>query len=130
MLARFLLERMKVNKMFAFVFVGQIGFILLLYFTHSYMWALAFGITWGLIGGIERIVISMILPNYFGRKHIGSIKGVATTVTVMASAFGPLPFGLAFDLFGGYQEILLAILSFPVLGVIACLFSPKPVKLT
>jgi hypothetical protein len=36
----------------------------------------------------------MILPDYFGRKHIGSIKGFATAVTVMASAFDPLASGL------------------------------------
>jgi hypothetical protein len=39
----------------------------------------------------------------------------------MASAFGPLPFGLAFDLFDGYQEILLAIFIFPVLRVRLCI---------
>jgi hypothetical protein len=46
----------------------------------------------------------------------------------MASAFGPLPFGPAFDLLDGYQEILLAIFIFPVLRGIACVLSPKPLK--
>ncbi|WP_416149116.1 MFS transporter [Salipaludibacillus sp. HK11] len=128
MLAGFILEKVKIHYMFAFVFFGQFIFIITLYFTDSFVWAIAFGILWGFIGGIERIVVSMVFPDYFGRQHIGSIKGVATTVTVSASAFGPLPFGIAYDWFGGYQEILIFMMVFPALGIIASLMSPKPYK--
>ncbi|MDQ0258072.1 MFS family permease [Evansella vedderi] len=69
--------------------------------------AILFRITWGIINGIERIVLSIIWPNYFGRKHLGSIKGAVMTATVVGSAFGPLPFGVAYDLFGGYGQIIL-----------------------
>ncbi|PYZ94045.1 MFS transporter [Salipaludibacillus keqinensis] len=128
LLAGFLLEKVKVHYMFAFVFLGQFVFIMTLYFTDSFMWAIAFGLIWGFVGGLERIVISMVFPDYFGRRHIGSIKGVATTITVAGSAFGPLPFGIAYDLFGGYQEILLFMMLFPALGITASLLSPKPIK--
>ncbi|WP_310793591.1 MFS transporter [Salipaludibacillus neizhouensis] len=128
MMAGFVLEKVKVHYMFAFVFFGQFIFIITLYFTESFMMAVIFGLIWGFVGGMERIVISVIFPDYFGRRYIGSIKGVATTVTVCASAFGPLPFGIAYDLFGGYQEILLLTLIFPALGLTASLLSPKPHK--
>lgn len=70
----------------------------------------------------------VIWPNYYGRKYLGSIRGVAMTAMVVGSAFGPLPFGFAFDWFGGYQEILMASMVFPILGVFAALMSPPPRK--
>ncbi|SDO28251.1 MFS transporter [Alkalicoccus daliensis] len=130
LLAGFLLEKFKVNYMFALVFAGQFIFITILYFTNSFTLAVIFGLIWGFTGGLEKICISVIFPDYFGRAHIGSIKSIASTVMVAGSAFGPLPFGIAFDYFGGYEEILLISLLFPVLGVLACFFSPKPVKQT
>jgi len=128
MLAGFVLEKVKVHFVFAFVFAGQFIFIVTLFLTDSFTMAVIFGLIWGMTGGIERICISIVFPDYFGRRHIGKIKSIATTVMVTGSAFGPLPFGIAYDVFGSYQEILLLSLVFPVLGVAACLLSPKPVK--
>jgi MFS family permease len=124
----FLLERIKVNLILAIVFVGQILFILTLNFTDSYVMAIVFGALWGITGGLERITVTIIYPDYYGKEYIGSIKGVAMTVMVIGSAFGPLPFGIAYDLFGGYQEILLFVIIFPMLGFLLSLLSPKPIK--
>jgi cyanate permease len=49
---------------------------------------------------------------------------------VLGSAFGPLPFGYAYDTFGGYTEILLISLIFPVLGVVCSVLARKPEKLS
>ncbi|WP_245411645.1 MFS transporter [Alkalicoccus urumqiensis] len=126
--AGFILERIRVHYVFAFVFLGQLIFLIVLYFTQSFAWAVAFGLIWGFTGGLERICISIVFPEYFGRKHIGSIKSIASTMTVVGSAFGPLPFGAAYDFFGGYEEILLVSLVFPIAGIAACLLSPPPKK--
>lgn len=127
MAAGLVLERTRPQLMFAFVFIGQLLFIIVLLLTESFAVAIIFGLIWGFIGGVEKIVISYIFPDYFGRRHIGSIKSIATTVTVMGSAFGPLPFGIAYDYFGGYTEILLAMLLFPLIGIVASLASAKPI---
>ncbi|HEX7064683.1 MAG TPA: MFS transporter, partial [Bacillales bacterium] len=58
--------------------------------------------------------------------HLGSIKGFATTFIVIGSAFGPLPFGVAFDLFHSYTEILIAMMIFPVIGCVSAFISPPP----
>ncbi|MFC4738314.1 MFS transporter [Bacillus daqingensis] len=126
--AGLILERVSVRYVFAFVFIGQFIFIAVLLMTGSFYMAVVFGLIWGFVGGLERICISMVYPEYFGKTHLGSIKSIATTVTVAGSAFGPLPFGIAFDLFGGYTEILLIMLLFPAIGTAACLLSPPPVK--
>jgi len=48
---------------------------------------------------------------------------------VIGSALGPLPYGVAYDLFGGYSEALLASIAFPVVGVVAGLLAVKPRRL-
>ncbi len=50
------------------------------------------------------------------------------TVMVIASALGPLPFGAAFDFFGGYTQVILVMMLFPAIGSIAALLAPKPRK--
>lgn len=128
MVSGFILERVNVHIVLGLSFIGQIIFILLLTQVNTYILAIGFAVLWGIIGGIERITLNIIWPNYFGREHLGSIKGIATTTMVIGSAFGPLPFGIAYDVFGGYTEILLIILIFPILGTLAAFLSPPPKK--
>ncbi|WP_257348405.1 MFS transporter [Pseudalkalibacillus decolorationis] len=128
MVSGFILERIKVHIVLAASFIGQLVFVIILLFTESYGMAILFGVVWGIVNGLERITLSIIWPDYFGRKHLGSIKGLAMTTMVIGSAFGPLPFGFAYDLFNGYSEILLLTMIFPIIGFIFALISPAPKK--
>ena len=129
-LSGFILEKIQANYMLAVTFIGQIFFLILLIFSKSIILALAFGILWGIVGGIERIALNVIWPNFFGRKYIGSIKGLAMSVMVIGSAFGPLPFGIFYDFFGGYNEILIVMMIFPALGAVSAFMAKKPVLKT
>jgi MFS family permease len=124
------LDKISVNYVLAGIFIGEIIFILFLLITKTTLLAIVFGILWGISGGFERIALTYVWPSYFGRAYLGSIKGIATTVMVLGSAFGPLPFGYAYDTFGGYTEILLISLIFPVLGVVCSVLARKPEKLS
>ena len=126
LLSGFIVERIQVNKILAFTFAGELIFLLVLLNMNSIYWAILFGVIWGIVGGFERIALSIVWPNYFGRVHLGSIKGIAMTATLIGSAFGPLPFGIAYDLFGGYMEILLFLMLFPFMGFLAAWASPAP----
>ncbi|MDF0727283.1 MFS transporter [Cytobacillus sp. S13-E01] len=126
-LSGFILEKIQANYMLVVTFIGQILFLLLLIFSKSIILAVAFGVLWGIVGGVERIALNVIWPNFFGRKHIGSIKGLAMSVMVIGSAFGPLPFGIFYDFFGGYNEILLVMMIFPALGAVSALLAEKPI---
>ncbi|WP_209124873.1 MFS transporter [Alkalihalobacillus sp. BA299] len=127
-LAGFVVERIKVNYVLAFVFLGQIGIMMMLIFTESYGAAILFGIARGIVGGFEVISLGIIWPNYFGRANIGSIKGVSATIMVIGSALGPLPFALAYDRFASYHEILYIMMIFPLLAMFFAIISKKPVK--
>ncbi|ESU31554.1 hypothetical protein G3A_16110 [Bacillus sp. 17376] len=123
-----LLDRVKVQYVLAGIFAGEIIFILVLLAADKTAIAIAFGVLWGVSGGFERITLNYVWPSFFGRKSLGSIKGSAMTVTVLGSALGPLPFGLAYDYFRGYEEILLISIILPLLGIAASLLAKKPLK--
>ncbi|WP_245208090.1 MFS transporter [Sediminibacillus dalangtanensis] len=122
----YLVDRISVHYILAITFLGHIISLVVLLFTDSAAMAIAFGVIWGVVNGFERITLNIVWPNYFGREHLGSIKGLAQTCMVISSAFGPLPFGLFYDLFGGYQEILLVMLLLPITAGTLSLFAPRP----
>lgn len=123
-----LLDKVKVQYMLVLVFAGEIVSLLLLQNANFIAAAIIFGLVWGVSMGMERIVMAVVWPNYFGRKHIGSISGISMAMIVTGSALGPLPLGIAFDIFGGYAEILWALLLFPAIGMAAALVANPPVK--
>ncbi|SDP63227.1 MFS transporter [Halobacillus aidingensis] len=125
-LVGYLVDRVPVHYVLAITFGGHVIALFVLLQVSSWTGAVIYGVVWGIVNGFERIVLSIVWPNYFGREHLGSIKGLAQTVMVLGSAFGPLPFGIFYDWFGGYQEILWVMIALPLLAAIFSLFSPKP----
>jgi len=95
---------------------------------HSVSMAIIYGGLLGVVLGLTTIGGSVIWPEYFGRRYLGSITGITMTAGVIGSAIGPLPFGLAYDLFGGYQEILIIFMIFPLLATVAALLASAPRK--
>ncbi|MDC3412021.1 MFS transporter [Aquibacillus sp. 3ASR75-11] len=124
----FITEKIKTNYLLFLVFLIEIVLLLLLLIMSNYLIAIIVGILWGVANGLGRIATNVIWPNYFGRRHIGSINGVGVTMGVAGSAFGPLPFGIGFDIFQSYTPVLLLSLIFPLIGVTCSLLATKPVK--
>ncbi|QBP41861.1 MFS transporter [Paenisporosarcina antarctica] len=123
-----LLDRVKVNIILAGIFVLEIVLLMMLQITNTIFMAVLFALVWGISNGFERIALSYVWPSYFGRAALGSIQGLATSVMVFGSAIGPLPFGIAFDIFGGYKEIIWISLIFPIIGIISSLLAKQPEK--
>ena len=88
--------------------------------------AYGFGVVMGLQGGIEMLVLSVVYANYFGRRHLGSIAGLAATLGVAGSALGPMPLGIARDLLGSYSTVLIGFAALPLTLGIACLLCCRP----
>ncbi|WP_191566434.1 MFS transporter [Metabacillus idriensis] len=127
-LTGFLLERIKVRYMLIIIFSSEIMSLYLLQQVDVFYTAVIFGVIWGINVGMERITTGIIWPNYFGRKYLGSLSGISMAMVVTGSALGPLPFGIAFDWLGGYEEILWGIMLFPAAGVVAAFFARPPKK--
>jgi MFS family permease len=89
--------------------------------------ALLYSALLGLHTGIQRFSGAVTLAGFFGRGHFGSIKGIAMSLVIGASALGPLPLALAKDLLGRYDLALIALMAFPVAAGIAVWSARPPV---
>jgi MFS family permease len=110
---------------------GQVllGIAMFLVINVSATWqAFSYGIFLGLAGGLTLTISGVVWPNYYGRKELGRIRGLATTASVAAAALGPLSFGYIFDLTGSYTPVVLALLTLPATCLVAALFAIPPGK--
>ncbi len=80
----------------------------------------------GASSGLWTVAADVAWPAYFGRRHLGSIRSVGFAVGVVGAAIGPIPFGLAYDLLGGYNPAITARLVLPVAACIAVLRTRPP----
>jgi MFS family permease len=88
--------------------------------------ALLYSACRGASGGLWMVAADVAWPAYFGRRHLGSIRGFGFAVGVAGAAIGPIPFGLAYDLLGGYNPAILGLLALPVMALVAVWFAKPP----
>jgi MFS family permease len=90
--------------------------------------AVVYGVAMGLSSGMMGTATGVIWANYYGRRHLGSISGLATTVSRIGSALGPLPLAVAYDLSGSYSAALRIEMVVPLALAALALFvrPPKP----
>lgn len=101
--------------------------MLVLLVADTYPLAVAFALLFGLAIGAGNVVENLLWADYFGREHLGAIRGFGAPFRI-ASPAGPVLTGLVFDWTGSY------LLPFAVFGVIfvlmtaAMFFATPPVK--
>ncbi|NQW19309.1 MAG: MFS transporter [Chloroflexi bacterium] len=89
---------------------------------QAYLYGAVLGINMGFLMNINQVV----WPSYFGRKHLGSIRGVTNFGMMSAAALGPLPLALALDITGNSTAGLIAYMTLPPLCGVAALFAGNP----
>ena len=86
---------------------------------------LLYGCLLGTVQGMNGAISASVYAYYFGRAHIGAIKGFSTTITVAGTALGPFVVAVGFETFGSYTPILLLTALAPLLVAgIAPFFRP------
>ena len=98
-----LVDRIPVRFVLAAALVLQAASLWMAQVLPSVSLAILFGVMMGTMMGLMRTVSTVVWPTYFGRLHLGAIAGFATTMSVAASALGPMPMGIARDVFGSYN---------------------------
>lgn len=83
-----------------------------------------YGSILGVMQGMSQAIQSSVYAYYFGRLHIGAVKGLATTITVAGTAAGPLIVALGYDLNGGYGPVLAISAIVPAVLALASPFLP------
>ncbi|MBT3319822.1 MAG: MFS transporter [Clostridia bacterium] len=90
--------------------------------------AIVYMILNGLTMSMFFLMHDVIKPYMFGRRFIGSVSGVFLVAWSGGSALGPVLFGLAFEMFGGYKEILMVLALLPFVTGVLLLFIKRPKK--
>jgi MFS family permease len=110
----YLADRVPIRLLLAVGLVAMSGVLGLAQIIDGPTLAVFYGVLMGLSSGITGVVGSIIWADYFGRRHLGSISGLATSISRISSALGPLPLALAFDLAGGYGAALKIEMAIPL----------------
>ena len=124
----FIVDRVRLRVIMAISLLLQTLSLWMVTYLGNWWLAMAFGVILGATTGLQRTVSTVAWAKYYGRRHLGSITGVTTTVTVGASALGPMPMGIARDLLGSYGLTLKLLAIIPLVLAIASLFVDRPEK--
>ncbi len=90
--------------------------------TPAGVWA--YGIVFGVVQGMQGVVLGSAYAYYFGRAHHGAVRGLATTIFVGGTAIGPPLLALGPDWLGGYAPVLWLLVPLP-LGLAAVAFGAE-----
>ncbi len=126
--AGWILDNFQIHYVRAINFIIFLVAIALLLFAKNQATLIIYALVHGIFVAFESVSSSILWPNYYGLKHLGEIRSVSMVAMVLGSALGPLPFGIAFDFFASYYQILLIMAIFPVLSSMFCMISPAPKK--
>lgn len=123
-----IIDRFRSKQIITFTLLAIAGMLYCFVFVNSITTGIVFLLSYGLLTNIQTVTISVIWPRYFGRKYLGSIRGVATIFMVVGSALGPLPFGLSYDLTGSYKTVLIGMSVITLVSMILAISIKKPRK--
>ena len=89
--------------------------------------AIVFSVLFGVANAAMHAHFTFVWPRFFGRRHLGSIQGVAQMGGVIGASIGPIPLGLAYDYLGGYGGTLVTLAAIPVMcaGAVAFMRAPR-----
>lgn len=112
------------------LFVGLTGLavtVLMLLMAETQTMALVAGGTMGIFQGIFFGATHPLWARYFGRRHLGKIRGMLMTINVACSSLGPLIAGVTRDWQGDFT-LALVIFAVAPLPIAACSFLVTPPK--
>ena len=85
-----------------------------------------YAIVLGAAAGTWGPLVATVLPRWYGLAHIGSVQGVASFVSITASAVGPITLAVVNEATGSYAQSALLFMTIPVAVGVAALFVTEP----
>jgi MFS family permease len=121
------LDRAPTRPVFAAAMLMMSLVMVTLTFVEGLVSAIVYAVVFGIANAGIHTHMMFLWPRYFGRRHLGSIQGTASTIAVVGASLGPLPFGAAYDVFGSYVGVLWLLALQPVLcaGLILVMRPPR-----
>lgn len=102
------------------------GSMVVLPFVTPGVVAVMFGVLLGLSQGALRGVEAAGFVRYFGREHIGSIRGIATGVGLSSTALGPLYYAIGLQISGSYLPVSVWGATLPLAVIVLALMAKAP----
>lgn len=88
--------------------------------------AIAYGLVLGASGGALRGMEAATFARYYGVANIGAIRGVATSISLAASALGPIALALGVDFAGNFATPSMLLAVIPALVVMGAALVKPP----
>ena len=77
------------------------------------------------VGGLH-LLLRLAWADYYGRQHLGTIRGITLPVQLGGQAVGPVAAGFVFDATGSYQMVFLFFAGVVALGSVLVLAASPP----
>jgi MFS family permease len=126
MLTGSLIDRASPKIFVVFSMVTLAGALLMLPLVSTGWAAILYGLVLGAAGGSLRGMEAAAYVRYFGTTHIGSIRGVAMSISLASTALGPLALSLGLDLTGGFTGPTRVLALIPIVVSVVALFVRPP----
>lgn len=121
-LGGWLAEKWTINRLMALAMAMLAGALLALPQVRKESHVVVWAVGMGLAGGFVIVIFFSFWSRAFGRAHLGKIQGAAQSLTVLASAVGPLLLAKCVAWTGSYTMMFYALsLVVAVLGISAWL---------
>jgi MFS family permease len=99
------------------------------YTSSAWTWLLVpFLIFLGVGYGGNLTMLGVLMKHYFGRRNFGTIVGLAWAVLMLGNVAGPPLAGWAFDTWGSYQNVWLALAGLTTIGAVIMALTPPVSK--
>ena len=121
-----LLDRLPTKPLYASALLSVGVALVAMSFVDDLSSAIVYGVVFGVANAAMHAHFTFVWPRFFGRRHLGSIQGVAQMGAVIGASVGPIPLGLGYDYLGGYGGTLVALAALPVLCAVAVAFMRAP----
>ncbi len=89
---------------------------------------LVFALLFGFANGLVTIVRGSLVPDYFGREHVGRISGAMSGIALLARAAAPLATAWLLLALPGYREMLLVLSAVGVAALVAFALAERPAR--
>ncbi|RLT40416.1 MAG: MFS transporter [Chloroflexi bacterium] len=130
LVAGYLTERIHVRHILTVTSLGFGLSVVMLIYTQSTFMAYAYGISLGIFSGMMFTVTLVIYADYFGRDHLGSIRGIVSPIQQITNASGPLVASIAYDSTGNYNAILWTFAILTTVTAFCWMQATQPVRPT
>ncbi|MFV1968741.1 MAG: MFS transporter [Pirellulaceae bacterium] len=125
-LGGFLADRLRLNLLYFISMSGMTLSVAYLNWTGRSWSPLWFAVALGSSQGLFIVLGQTVWARYFGRVHLGKIRGTAWTASVAGSSAGPFVMGVTKDLCGVYTPAIWLCVGLYAALTIAALFATPP----